>query len=194
MNRDILYGTDTDQSDSDCTLIGHDTIFLPSIIEADTFKSFLEIYQKIREKGEGRVWLYAMGNGGDVDSGLAIVDIIQLDGEFSGILMGEALSTHGFIWAACQDRYVSKNGSLGLHHVMVVGEGTQMNHYDLDILSRQMKDMNMKIIQLYQDASNQGENFWERIMKRNESASLNQLNADVLIRIDMAMKMMVEQL
>lgn len=89
-------------------------LILPDEVTHDTYRWLAEI---LLMKADQRIVLYCAGDGGSVRPGLAIVDLIYQHGHVVGMLPGWALSVHGWIWAACQERYVYPHGGIGVHKV-----------------------------------------------------------------------------
>lgn len=58
------------------------------------------------------------GNGGSIYHGMALYDQISDYGNVIGVATGRVYSAHVRIWLACQTRYITPNGVIGLHRVM----------------------------------------------------------------------------
>lgn len=88
---------------------------LPEVIDHATYETVLEAL--LIERPTDEVRLYCKGDGGDSRAMAAIIDAIETHGNVTGVLLGEAISSHATIFAACPRRYVAPRGAIGLHKV-----------------------------------------------------------------------------
>lgn len=102
-------------NDTQKKLLARGVIVLPDVLEHSVYELFVEALVIDRPTDEIRV--YCKGKGGDSRTAFAIVDLITQHGNVTGVLVGEAMSSHVPIWASCQRRYVSPHGVIGLHRV-----------------------------------------------------------------------------
>lgn len=87
-------------------------LVLPKEVEHEMFALVVEACAYFPDKP---LTFHCRGDGGDTASALAIVDVIRAHGQVTGVLAGEANSSHGVIFAACAKRYVYPFGSIGVH-------------------------------------------------------------------------------
>ncbi len=122
--------------------------------------------------------LQCTGYGGEVLFGLAIVNLIQNDGNIKGIALGSSVSTHSFIWASCADRRIYKTATIGIHEIAAVDYvrqnesfsgwiRTERKEYELKV--RDFQASNEIIANLYVKASNKNKRWW--LSKLSEGAN-----------------------
>lgn len=120
------------------------------------------------------------GDGGYTRTAFAIVDLIQLDGNIDGVLIGNSCSSHSFIWAACARRYVTPFAIMSVHGVSF---GNWNARLDQDTLVRQGQNFeltNTIIANIYAQASSKSAEWWMEKLRVN-GATLYDFNADALI-------------
>src|SRR5688572_30087298 len=92
----------------------HGVLILSEEIEHDTYVLLLEALLHL---GDKPLTLHCHGNGGISAVSRAMVDLIRQHGNVTGLMAGECNSSHGIVWASCQQRYVYPHGALGVHMV-----------------------------------------------------------------------------
>jgi ATP-dependent protease ClpP protease subunit len=108
-------------------------IILPARITHETYAMVAESLVR-REKA---IRLLVNGTGGEISSAFAMVDLIREHGQVTGLLLGEADSSHGVIWLACRHRYVYPSAALGVHmpalerHGYVDSQEAYLVHLDM---------------------------------------------------------------
>lgn len=100
-------------NETQAKLLKRGVIVLPEVLEHAVYELFVEALVIERPTDEVRV--YCKGNGGDSRTAMAIADLIDQHGNVTGVLLGEAMSSHVVIFSACQKRFVSPSGALGVH-------------------------------------------------------------------------------
>lgn len=87
-------------------------IILPEELEHPVYGLVLNACLLYSDK---RLTIYCRGDGGSSRTANAIVDVVRQHGNVAGVLIGEANSSHGVIFAGCPQRYTYPNGLLGFH-------------------------------------------------------------------------------
>ena len=147
------------------------------------YESYVELLNFLALHPDEAV-LYCAGSGGDVDYGLASVDLIRKHGKVTGILVGAAYSCSSVIYAACSKRYVGRYGFLGVHRPYINdthGNSTQLSGHGtgLSISHRQM-------VEVYVEASQRDSKWWNDKLNKTREGFFTRLNAETLVSIGMA--------
>jgi len=129
--------------------------------------------------------LHCCGVGGDVGYALAIVDLIQEDGNMDGIAIGRASSGHSVVWAACPRRYVYPNARIGVHQVRTGEWNNNQTERDYQLSSGRYEWINKRLIATYTAASNKNEDYWREIVY-GAGIELKDFDADDLLGLGMA--------
>lgn len=163
------------------TLLEQGVIVLPYIIEHETYAMMVEALMMHPKP----LKLYCRGGGGDVASAFAIIDLIREHGNVSGMLLGEANSSHGVIWAGCQKRYVYPNGVLGVHMPSQQWQGA-VDSREAWLLALEMERYENQIAELYKSICSK-EVDWKQAMAATGSSGMRFLDASWLIENGMAL-------
>lgn len=138
-------------------LENHNVIILPDNINHD-FYSFM--VEAVIMYPDNEINMYCRGDGGSTRSAVAIVDLIKQHGNFTGLLAGEANSSHVTVWAGCTRRYVYPNAAIGVHkiswdldNIIVTSEVAKTLMDDYEVSERIVSD-------ILAGASNKDAQFW----------------------------------
>jgi ATP-dependent protease ClpP protease subunit len=163
----------------------HGILILPDEITHDTF---VLIAEAILIRPRQSISLYCHGSGGDSCATGAIVDLIHHHGLFTGLLAGEANSSHGVIFASCFKRYVYPGGIVGIHRVA----RESLNHVSAEYAMAHYQDLeshDRRNAQIYANACeaapHDSVDFWFKMISENPRA-LRSLDASYLIECGMA--------
>jgi len=130
--------------------------------------------------------LWCNGRGGTVDAALALVDLIQSDGNIDGILIGHVSSAHSVVWASCQRRYTYPHAALQVHQARG-WESRYMNEDAYALNARDIAQDNETLARIYAGASNRSASWWLKRLKMVSHDDIVRLKADKLINdLDMA--------
>lgn len=165
-------------------LLGKGIIVLPEEIEHSTYEYVLEA---LLERAGQLVWMYCKGDGGDSRSALAIADLIGLHSNVVGLLVGEANSSHVTVWAACQTRYVSPNGGIGVHKVAWSSFDGRADSHNMRLVADQFDSTEAKTARILEAASDKGWDWWLKLIQQTGSSGLRQFDAEAIIRMGMAL-------
>lgn len=153
------------------------TIILPEEIDHDTYHMIVEaalLYP------DDEIDLYCRGQGGDSGDALGIVDIIKHHGNFTGLLLGDAASSHAIIWAGCANRYCFDNSRLGLHSVVTTFSPPYMDSRALLQSSKKSEETDRANAQILADSSKEDITYWLGLIQ-GANLGLNWLNAFELV-------------
>lgn len=162
----------------------HGVLILPEEITHDTYALVAEALLIRKDKP---MTLYCHGEGGDSCAAGAIVDLIRHHSLVTGLLVGEANSCHGIIFAACFRRYVYPGGIIGIHRVA----RPTLNHVSAEYAMAHYQDLeshDRRNAQIFADACESpydGFGFWFDMICANPRA-LKSLDASYLIECGMA--------
>lgn len=170
-------------NDDQKRLLERGVIVLPQYIDHDTYALLVEAL--VVERPGDPVQLYCRGDGGSANTALALMDLIEAHGSVTGVLHGAALSAHGMVWAACQQRYVAPRGSLGIHKVRFddLG-GVDSTHAELIIAEQ--RAIEWAGAALLGRISSTPAQRWYTLMQQIGSLGCKLLPAETLIRLGMA--------
>jgi ATP-dependent protease ClpP protease subunit len=125
--------------------------------------------------GDQPLALRCYGDGGDADAALALVDLIQADGNVDGIALGEVSSANATLWVACARRYITPHAMIAIHGV---SHGEWRPRWDAEMYRRKVAEFdwyNERLAQLLAAVSTRTARWWlKRLSERG----------DVLIRFD----------
>lgn len=100
------------------------SILLSGEVDLDTFNTFFKNLH-ILDQSVGDVFVYINSEGGDLDQGRAIYDLIKgCQNHITGIVYGEASSAASLILQACDKRRMSPSSYMMLH----IGEEATGGH------------------------------------------------------------------
>lgn len=160
----------------------HSTFILPEEIEHEAYTFLLEAVLHMTGKP---LTLYCRGNGGSSRSALAMVDLITAHGNVIGMLAGEACSSHGIIWAACQQRYVYPYGVLAVHMTARDGISTRIDMQVLKQMTVNSEKMNRQNAAIL-GAACKTATWWYGVITDAGSAETIDFDAAQLIEMGMA--------
>lgn len=141
---------------------------LPEEISHDVYATMVEV---VRRRENQEITLFCRGNGGDSRSALAIVDLLRWHGFVTGVLISEANSSHGVIWAGCYKRFITENGLLGIHEVSVYPPHT-MDGNHARLMTAELERVNQQFARVYASASNQDFDWWLERLNQTRSGGL----------------------
>ena len=91
------------------------SILLSGEVDLDMFKEFFKSFH-ILDKTEGTITVYINSEGGDLDQGKAIFDLIKGSKNYiRGTVYGEASSAASLILQACDERTMSSSSYMMIH-------------------------------------------------------------------------------
>lgn len=164
-------------------LLKRGVIVLPEVLEHTVYELFVQALVVERPADEVRV--YCRGDGGSSRTAFAVVDLILQHGNVTGVLFGEANSSHVPIWAACQRRYVSRHGAIGLHKVS--WDGTrQIDSQYARLLADEFDHTEACVAELLASISNEAPPYWLGIIQDAGSSGVRMIYANELLARGMA--------
>lgn len=99
-------------------LLDHGIIAIGGEVNGEMAKYVRESTLRLRAKGSPPIELHISSNGGGVDAGLAIYDLlIHYPGEITGIVYGYAKSMAAIILQACAHRWAAEHSQILIHHI-----------------------------------------------------------------------------
>jgi len=102
------------------------SILLSGEVDLDMFQEFFKNFHVLNST-EGTITIYINSEGGDLDQGKAIYDIIKSSKSYvRGVVYGEASSAASLILQACDERAMSKNSYIMIH----IGQEGNSGHPD----------------------------------------------------------------
>lgn len=163
-------------------LLAKGVVVLPNRIEHEVYEYVLEALA-IRPE---QVVMYCKGDGGDVSSALAIVDLIQQHGNVVGMLPGEANSSHATIFAGCQERYVYPNGFMGVHQIAWDSHNGRLDSHNLRLLSVDFDAADGQVAGILAAASNKSMDWWYKVIRDTGSGGVTRYPARQMIQLGLA--------
>jgi len=161
----------------------HSVLILPEEIEHSTFVLLLEALLHLDGKP---LVLHCHGNGGISAVSRAMVDLIRQAGNVTGLMAGECNSSHGIVWASCQQRFVYPHGILGVHRVAKSQVSTRFDGQTFEQFAADFNRMDMENSHILASASNKPSDWWyERIVETGSGGTTN-FTATQLVLMDMA--------
>jgi len=157
-------------------------VVLPNYISHEVYETVLEALAMRPEQ----VVMYCKGDGGDVSSALAIVDLIQKHGDVVGMLPGEANSSHATIWAGCKERYVYPNAVMGVHQVAWDRHEGRLDSHTLWLLAVDFAATDAQVARILAAASNKSMDWWYKVLRDTGSGGVTRYPAGKLIQMGMA--------
>lgn len=163
----------------------HGIITLYQLIDADSLENFHQALLLARSVDPSSpITLCLCGYGGATCFGTGILTLIQNDGNIDGIAVGDVTSTHSWLWAACNRRYISPNASMNVHPTYLSTDERIDQHRGRLIVATSEAADDM-YAQLYAEASGQPEEFWMTMLKRAAGYELL-MPASMLVEMGMA--------
>lgn len=161
----------------------HGALILPEEIEHSTYVLLLEALLHV---GGKPLVLYCRGNGGSSRSAAAMVDLIRQHGNVTGLLPGEANSSHGIVFASCQQRYIYPHARLGIHQVSWDGLSTRIDNPTLKLIARDYRMSDTANAAILSDASNRSPEWWLKMIKKAGSGGIIHFHAPELREMELA--------
>lgn len=161
----------------------HGTLILPEVIDHDSYTLLLEALLHVANKS---LVLHCRGDGGGSRAARAMVDLIRQHGNVTGLLAGEANSSHAVIWSACQQRYVYPYGAMGVHMVAFDSITTRVDSQVLSQIAADYARMDMENAHIFAEASNHSPEWWYEVIQKAGSGGLTMFTAQQLLLMDMA--------
>lgn len=158
-------------------------MIMPDVIEHETYQ---DVAKSLRLWGNTQVTLLCAGSGGSSRAAIAIADAIDSHGQVIGVLHGWAMSSHGYVFAACQKRYIGRNAVIGLHNPAFHGYEGPMHPGDLERLRVELDLITVQAAKLLAQASNQPVENWMDIFNATGSNSYKLLDAQAIIAYEIA--------
>jgi ATP-dependent protease ClpP protease subunit len=155
---------------------------LPNHISHEVYEYVLEALAMRPEQ----IVMYCKGDGGDVSSALAIVDLIQQHGNVVGLLPGEANSSHATVFAGCKERYVFPNGVIGVHQIAWDRHEGRLDSHNLRLLSVDFDAADAQVAEILASASNKSRDWWYRVLRDTGSGGVTQYRAGYMMQIGLA--------
>jgi ATP-dependent protease ClpP protease subunit len=157
-------------------------VVLPNHINHEVYEYVLEALMLRPEQ----IVMYCKGDGGDVSSALAIVDLIQQHGHVVGMLPGEANSSHATIFSGCSERYVFPNGVIGVHQIAWDSHNGRLDSHNLRLLSVDFDAADAQIAWILAAASNKSRDWWYKVLRDTGSGGVTQYRAGQMIQLGLA--------
>jgi ATP-dependent protease ClpP protease subunit len=161
----------------------HGVLVLPEDIEHSTYTLLLEALLHL---GDKPLTLYCRGNGGSTRSAMAMVDLIRQHGNVTGLLPGEANSSHGIVFAACQHRFVYPHARLGIHKVSWDGLSTRIDNDTLRLIAEDYEISDRVNARILAKASSHSEEWWYDMIQKAGSGGLIHFHAQQIREVEMA--------
>ncbi len=156
---------------------------LPDELNHATYLYLLEAL--LVERPAKEVRLYCRCDGGDSRSAFAIVDLIAQHGNVVGLLVGEADSAAVPIFAACQQRFVSAHGALGLHKVSWDGSRI-LDSESAALLAKDYENAERVSADLLAGISGQTSDYWYSVIQSAHGHAVKLIESGELIARGMA--------
>lgn len=163
-------------------LLAKGVVVLPNRIEHEVYEYVLEAVTTRPEQ----IVMYCKGDGGDVSSALAIVDLIQQHGNVVGMLPGEANSSHATIFAGCQERYVYPNGFMGVHQIAWDSHNGRLDAHNLRLLAVDFDSTDAQVAGILAAASNKSMDWWYKVLRDTGSGGVTRYPARQMIQFGLA--------
>ena len=164
-------------------------LVLPEEIDHDAYMLVVEALHLAKSCGHDELVFYCAGLGGEVNSALAIVDLIQAHGDVIGLLPGQADSSHAYVWLGCRERYVYPYASMGLHETKFIYQnGATVDRRFTQNFLGDVTSYNYRICRLLSDATTPHRpiEFWETQLSDIGSVGVRHYDDGELIRMGIA--------
>lgn len=173
--------------------VPHQYVIVPETIEYDFYKQVLEVMIERQwarsvnvEDTLPPLYFYFRSNGGSSRDAMAVVNLIQADGNVHGVIVGDTISCAATIWASCQQRSVIGDSvaRIGIHPVSWDGIEGIFDAKRLAVKADEFEWIDRRQIEIYTKASNRPVSWWRDLYQ--DAGKLSWLSADTLIDIGMA--------
>jgi hypothetical protein len=158
---------------------------LPEHLSFDCVKEFTEF---VGEHSDKEIYLDCTGDGGLLSECMAVASLIKTHGNVTGILVGQAKSSHVTVFAHCHNRLIYPYSSIALHPTKIFIEGDGSQGIDVNTaycMYQDLKACDDFNLDSLVAASNKGRTWWENRYYKTVSY-LNTINAPELIHIGFA--------
>lgn len=105
-------------------------------------------------------------DGGSATETLAIANLIRLDGNIGGHLIGESCSGGSVVWAACSKRFVYPHARIGIHPCEWRMDNVALTTAMMYSKFRDFRDIDRSMCHIYAEASNKPFSWWWHILNR----------------------------
>jgi len=176
-----------DQKETQPLLEDYGIIIAPEELSHATYAELSwALYVGRKLHPEKPIELRCCGDGGEVALSLALVDLIQADGNVDGICVGQVCSGHSLLWAACIRRFVYPNALLSIHQTLHFGYNSNaVSEHDQRIINMRMEWGNKRLIDIYTAASRCDRSYWRELLYSTMTEMVS-LDAGQLIDLGMA--------
>lgn len=152
-------------------------VILGDPLSGDSFSAVLACLFR----SSGTVYVYCNGGGGNGDVAFAIVDACRHRGNVVGILVGEAASAHGVVWAGMPERYAMPLSSMDIH---LGGIDDAMMKIDVKV-ARQLADIfeghNQRMSGIFSEMGKFSSEWWDKELDEIGSNYVKSYSAEWLI-------------
>lgn len=159
-------------------------IHLPSTINsplAATIDSQIDYFRENEPNEPLR--LYCRSDGGNATETLAIANLIRLDGNIEGHLIGESCSGGSVIWAACGKRFIYPYSRIGIHPCEWRMDNVALTAAMMYSKFRDFRGIDRAMCHIYAEASNQPFEWWWKLL--NKQGDIKWLTAKQLVELEM---------
>jgi ATP-dependent protease ClpP protease subunit len=160
----------------------YNTIIIPEDLGHDTYAMMIEAMLMLNGRP---LTLHCHGPGGAARDALAINSLIVHHGNVTGILAGEAHSSHAVIFASCAQRYVYPNALIGLHMVAWSSIDTRADAKYLDLLAKDYDKTDRRNAMILAEASNMTADYWYEQIRLTSGTTIN-FDYDAILKMELA--------
>jgi len=166
-------------------LLQQGRIYLPRDFDSplcETIDAYISYYRQ--NHATEPIKLFCRTDGGDAEEGLAIANVVKLDGNIHGYLIGMTMNAGATVWSACSKRYVYPNSRIGIHPCTWKLDGMRLTAAKMKSMWQDFLGIDEASCQFYADASNKDFAWWWKFY--NEPGDIKWLNATELVAMEMA--------
>lgn len=139
----------------------HGVIILPYIIDHDTY---VMMNEAMLTTGGRPIFLHCRGDGGSAREVSSIAGLIQHHGNVTGLLTGNAYSSHGTTFAVCQKRYIYPDATLSVHMVALAEISSRSDAVSLRHKLADFEQLDRYNARILAAASNKSAEFWHDLI------------------------------
>lgn len=162
-------------------------LVLPEDVNHAAYELVVEALLFAEHVGHETVVVYCAGMGGELNSALAIADLLIQRKATIGLLPGQADSCHADVWLACEERYVYPMGHMGIHQVKYTFyDKTHVDERYAKMLLHENDHYNRRSARLLARASGMLESHWLEKLDKVGAHGVFHLTADDLISLGIA--------
>lgn len=122
--------------------------------------------------------------GGSIDIAMAMVDLICVDGNCWGVVLGKAASAAANIWLACKQRYIGDHAVIGAHQAMF-NDRTNLIAQDLQLMAVELQRRNFQVAKLFAAAADGPTDYWMNAIL-SATGELATYDAQEIVRLGIA--------